>query len=174
MKIALGIAVIHQRFELSVLRYGAMAATALAVALLVRPGFVDPSAVSSIPIWNSMTFGFVIAIAALFAGARLFSDNKQERQAFEAGALILSFVLIALTIRHISGEGALHGPFAGIGEASAYAIAYLGMAGSSISYVFRVSRGRGSSVTFARVRKLWSARLSKPGLSAPTRRRRRC
>ncbi|MEM9571116.1 MAG: DUF2339 domain-containing protein [Pseudomonadota bacterium] len=128
--VALGIAIIHQRFDLSVLRFGAMAATALAVGLLVRPGFVDPSVVSSIPIWNSMTFGFAIAIAALFAGSRLFGSNNQERQAFEAGALILIFVLIALTIRHVSGEGALDGPFAGIGEASAYAIAYLGMAAS--------------------------------------------
>ena len=66
----------------------------------------------------------------LFAGSRLFENSKQTRQAFEAGALILVFVLIALTIRHIAGEGTLDGPFAGIGEASAYAIAYLGMAAS--------------------------------------------
>lgn len=128
--VALSIAVIYQRFELSVLRYGAMAATALAVGLLVRPGLVDPTTVSKVPIWNSMTLGFVIAIAALFAGSRLFMNRQQERQAFEAGALILVFVLIALTIRHIAGEGTLNGPFAGIGEASAYAIAYIGMAAS--------------------------------------------
>jgi len=128
--VALGIAVIYQRFELSVLRFGAMAATALAVGLLVRPGMIDPGSVSEVPIWNSMTLGFGIAIAALFVGSRLFADRQQERQAFEAGALILVFVLIALTIWHIAGEGSLNGPFAGMGEASAYAIAYIGMAAS--------------------------------------------
>lgn len=134
--VALGIAVIYQRFELSVLRFGAMAATALAVSLLVRPGMVDPTNVSQVPIWNSMTLGFAIAIAALFAGSRLFADRQQERQAFEAGALILIFALIALTIRHIAGAGTLNGPFAGMGEASAYAIAYIGMA---TSFAWRLS-----------------------------------
>lgn len=134
--VALAIAVVQKRFDLPLIRFGAMAATALSVGLLVRPGFIDPSAVSTVLIWNSMTFGFVIAIAALFAGSRLLSDRKTERQAFEAGALILTFVLIALTIRHISGDGRLEAPFGGIGEASAYAIAYLGMA---TSFVWRLS-----------------------------------
>ena len=128
--VALGIAVVYQRFDLALVKYGATAATALAVGLLVRPGFIEPDAVSTVPIWNSMTFGYVLAIAALFAGSRLFQDSKTERQAFEAGALILTFVLIALTVRHIAGEGSLHGPFSGMGEASAYAIAYFGMAAS--------------------------------------------
>lgn len=128
--VALSIACIHQRFDLPLIRYGAMAAIALAVGLMVRPGFIDPSAVSTIPIWNSMTLGYGLSIAALFAGARLFAAHLRERQAFEAGSLILVFVLIALTIRHIAGEGFLHGPFAGMGEASAYAIAYFGMAAS--------------------------------------------
>ena len=128
--VALGIAVVHKRFNLALVRYGAMAATAVAVGLLVRPGFIDPDTVSSIPIWNSMTFGYGLAILALFAGSRLFGDSKAERQAFEAGALILTFVLIGLTIRHIAGNGTLDGPFAGMGEASAYAIAYFGMAAS--------------------------------------------
>ena len=128
--VARGIAVVHQRFDLALVKYGATAATALAVGLLVRPGFIEPGAVSSIPIWNAMTFGYLLAFAALFAGSRLFQNSKTERQAFEAGALILTFVLIALTIRHIAGEGSLHGPFSGMGEASAYAIAYFGMAAS--------------------------------------------
>ncbi|MEM7327251.1 MAG: DUF2339 domain-containing protein [Pseudomonadota bacterium] len=128
--VALGIAMVHLRFDLPLVRYGAAAAAALAVALLVRPGFIDPDAVSSIPIWNSMTLGFVISIAALFIGSRLLSVYQAERQAFEAGAMILGFVLVGLTIRHIAGGGTLHGPFAGIGEASAYAIAYFGMAAS--------------------------------------------
>lgn len=128
--VALAIAAIQRRFDLTLVRYAALAAIALAVGLLVRPGFIDPSAVSTVLIWNSMTFGFGIAIAALYTASRLLRGHKTERQAFEAGALILSFVLIALTIRHIAGEGRLNGPFAGIGEASAYVIAYVGMAAS--------------------------------------------
>lgn len=128
--VALGIAVVHQRFDLPLVRFGATAATAVSVGLLVRPGFIEPEAVSSVLIWNSMTFGYGFAILALFAGSRLFGDSKTERQAFEAGALILTFVLIALTIRHIAGNGSLYGPFSGMGEASAYAIAYFGMAAS--------------------------------------------
>jgi len=128
--VALAIAAVQRRFDLKLVRYGALAATALAVGLLVRPSFIDPSAVSGVLIWNSMTFGFGIAIAALYAASRLLPGQRTERQAFEAGAMILSFVLIALTIRHVAGEGKLYGPFAGIGEASAYAIAYFGMAAS--------------------------------------------
>ena len=134
--VALGIAVVQIRFDLALVGYGAMAATAVAVGLLVRPGFIDPDTVSSVLIWNSMTFGYGMAILALFAGSRLFSDRKTERQAFEAGALILTFVLMGLTIRHIAGNGTLDGPFAGMGEASAYAIAYFGLAAS---FVWRLS-----------------------------------
>jgi len=150
--VALSIALIHQRFDLPLIRLGAIAATALAVGLLVRPSFIDPTAVSTTLVWNTMTLGYGVAIAALLWASRLFSSHQRERQALEAGALSLGFVLIALTIRHIAGEGQLQGPFAGMGEASAYAIAYLGMAASFAwrlsdkSWLFKVAEYVAASI----------------------------
>lgn len=135
--VALMIAVILQRFDLDLVRYGGFAAITLAIGLLVRPGLVDPGSLSPTPLANTMTAGFGLGIAALYLGARLTRRFPQLRQAYEAGALILGFTLVALTIRHVSGEGRLEGAYGGIGEASAYAIAYLGMAAS---FAWRLSR----------------------------------
>lgn len=128
--VSFAIAAVLQRFELPLLRLGAMGTAALATALLIRPGVVDPATLSTTLILNSMTAGFSMAIICFFAASRLVRNDIGLRRAFEGAAMILGFTLIGLTIRHIAGEGCLDGPFNGMGEASAYAIAYLGMAAS--------------------------------------------
>ena len=134
--LSLAIALVHTRFTLGLVRLGGMAAAALCVGLLVRPGLIDPASVSEVILLNTMTAGFALAIGALYAASRIVKSEDAMRQAYEAGALILSFTLMALTIRHSAGAGQLNGPFQGMGEASAYAIAYLGMA---VSLAWRLS-----------------------------------
>lgn len=128
--VAAAIALVMRRFDLPLMRLAGPAAVAAGTGLLVRPGMLSGAVISSVPVFNEMTFGFAIAIAALVIGARLTLKHPRVRRAYEAGAMVLGFSLIALTIRHIAGGGELNGPFDGMGEASAYAIAYLGMAAS--------------------------------------------
>lgn len=127
---ALAVGLIYLRFELPLLRFGILAAVALATGLMVRPGMLSGVVISPTPILNELTLGFGLSIAALFAGSKLMGGHPQARRAYEGGALVLLFSLIGLTIRHIAGGGILTGPFAGLGEASGYAIAYIGMAAS--------------------------------------------
>ena len=124
------VALILRRFDLPLLRFVGPLIAALATALLIRPGMLMGVEISTVPILNEMTFGFGIAILALIGGGWLARAHKPVRQAYEGATLILGFSLIGLTIRHIAGNGVLNGPFDGIGEASAYAIAYFGMATS--------------------------------------------
>ncbi len=124
------LAFVLSRFDLPLLRFAGPLVAALATALLIRPGMLVGEEISPVPIINEMTFGFGLAISALIGGGWLARAHRPIRQAYEGAALILGFSLIGLTIRHIAGNGVLNGPFDGIGEASAYAIAYFGMAAS--------------------------------------------
>ena len=124
------IALVLRRFDLPLLKLAGPLTVALGTGLLVRPGMLNMAAISTVPIFNEMTFGFGIAIAALVWGGRQAGIHASVRRAYEAGAMILGFSLLGLTIRHIAGGGQLNGPFDGMGEASAYAIAYFGMAAS--------------------------------------------
>lgn len=127
---ALAVGLIYLRFELPLLRFGILGAIALATGLMVRPGMLSGVVISPTPVLNELTLGFGLSIVALFAGSKLMGGHLQAKRAYEGGALILLFSLIGLTIRHIAGGGTLTGPFAGLGEASGYAIAYVGMAAS--------------------------------------------
>ncbi len=126
--VALVLAAVWNRFPLLVLRISGMAATALSVFLLIRPGMLHRVQISPAPILNEMTASFAIAIAALAAAAWLSRHIGRISRAYQTGTSLLVFAWIGLTIRHISGGGSLWGPFAGMGEASGYAIAYLGAA----------------------------------------------
>jgi uncharacterized membrane protein len=140
--VAVAIALVCRRFNLPILVWAGPVAVAAATGLLIRPGMLSGMMIAPTPILNEMTAGFAIAIAALLGGAWLSKARPRMRRAYEAGALILGFSLVGLTIRHIAGGGVLNGPFAGLGEASSYAIAYLGMA---ISFAWRL---RGPSVVW--------------------------
>lgn len=126
--VALVLAAVWNRFPLLVLRISGMTATALSVFLLVRPGMLHRAHISPAPIINELTASFAIAIGALAAAAWLSRHIGKMSRAHQTGASLLVFAWIGLTIRHISGGGSLWGPFAGMGEASGYAIAYLGAA----------------------------------------------
>ena len=126
--VALVLAVVWKRFPLFALRLAGMAATALSVFLMVRPGMLRRQEISATPILNELTFSFAVAILALVAAAWLTRNVGKMARSYETGASLLGFAFIGLTIRHIAGDGDLWGPFAGMGEASGYAIAYLGAA----------------------------------------------
>ena len=126
--VALVLAAVWKRFPLFALRLAGMAATTLSVFLMVRPGMLREQDISPTPILNELTFSFAVAIGALVAAAWLTRGVGKMARGFETGASLLGFAFVGLTIRHIAGDGNLWGPFAGMGEASGYAIAYLGAA----------------------------------------------
>ncbi|MEZ5967533.1 MAG: DUF2339 domain-containing protein [Hyphomonas sp.] len=126
--VALVLAAVWRRFPLLVLRVSGMAATALSVFLMIRPGMLLRTHISATPVLNELTFSFAIAVAALAAAAWLTRRIGHMSRAYETGASLLVFSWIGLTIRHIAGGGTIWGPYAGMGEASGYAIAYLGAA----------------------------------------------
>jgi len=126
--VALVLAAVWNRFPLLALRVCGMAATALSVFLMIRPGMLRHAEISPAPILNQLTVSFAIAILALVAAAWFTRRIGRMARAYQTGASLLLFSWIGLTIRHIAGGGSIWGPYAGMGEASGYAIAYLGAA----------------------------------------------
>lgn len=126
--VALSLAFAHRRFALNVLTFAGMGAAGLSVALLIRPGMLNGAQISAVPVFNELTFAFGIAIASLIGGAYFLKEKAAARRAYGAAAAATSFALVGLLIRHASGGGSLDGPYGGFGEASGYAIAYLGLA----------------------------------------------
>lgn len=134
--VALGLAVIAVRYDLPLIRAAGPVAVALSVGLLLRPGLFEELEISTTPIFNALTFGYGLAIAALGGGAWFLTGRGRLSRTYQGGALIVGFSLLGLTIRHIAGEGVLDGRYGGMGEAAGYAIAYLGMA-TSLAWRFR-------------------------------------
>ncbi len=133
--VGLAIAATYQRFPIPTLRMAGMAAAALATILLIRPGMLSDVHLSPVPIFNELSFGFGIAVIALGLGSRFLNADENASRAYEGAAAIIFFAMIGLLIRHAAGNGSINGPFAGLGEASGFAIAYLGMA-ISLAYRF--------------------------------------
>lgn len=138
--LALGICAVHLRFPLPVLRLCGPLAIAGTLALLMRPWLLEGTVISTTPIFNELLFGFGIAIGSLSLGAWLSRATKQLYQSAVGGALILGFALIGLEIRHLAQAGDLYSMEVSLGEASGYAVTYLGMA-ASFSWRFS-ARGR--------------------------------
>lgn len=134
--VALAVILVLGRFDLPLIRWAGPVTVALTTALLIRPGMLSDVDISPLPILNELTAGFGLAIAALASGAWLARTRPRLTRTYQAGAMILGFSLVGLTIRHIAGGGTLYGPFNGMGESSAYSIAYLGLA-ASLAWRFR-------------------------------------
>jgi len=128
--LALGICLIYARFPLAILKLCGPLAVAGAIGLLMRPWLFDDVSISPVPIFNELLFGYGIAIGALGLGAWFTRGTKRLHEASLGGALILTFALLGLEIRHFAQDGDLYADGVSLGEMSGYAVTYLGMAAS--------------------------------------------
>jgi len=124
--VALSLAALYRRFNLWLLRRAAVLAGAASVILLLRPDLLLASVISPLPVFNALSASFIPAIAALLAAAWLVRAEPATAQTLRGTAAFLGFALVGLLIRHWAGGGTLTGPTGGFGEASGYALAYLG------------------------------------------------
>lgn len=136
---ALAIALTYRRFTLPVLRIAGIVAASIATVLLIRPDMLARQEISPILILNELTGSYVLAILSLMAAGWILKGRDTSSDTYFGTAGILGFVLIGLQIRHVSGGGQLDGPMGGLGEASGYAIAYLG---SALSLVWKFGQTR--------------------------------
>ncbi len=124
------LALVWRRFPYEPLRLASLGALAGSVFLMMRPGLLRNVSLSEMPIVNEITGLFAVAIGAALAARWVMREVPHFARAFEGAAWILGFGWIGLTIRHIAGGGDLYDGQLGVGEASAYAISYLGAATS--------------------------------------------
>ncbi len=124
------LALVWRRFPYEPLRIASVGALAGSVFLMMRPGLLRNVSLSEMPIVNEITGLFAVAIIAALVARWIVRDAPHFARAFEGAAWILGFGWIGLTIRHIAGGGDLYDGELGLGEASAYAISYLGAATS--------------------------------------------
>lgn len=134
------LALVWRRFPYEPLRLASVGALAGSVFLMMRPGLLRNVSLSEMPIVNEITGLFAVAIIAALVARWVVRDAPHFARAFEGAALILGFGWIGLTIRHIAGGGDLYDGQLGLGEASAYAISYLGAA-TSLAWRMRSPSG---------------------------------
>ncbi len=141
--VCLASALIYRRFGLDLVRRIAVLAAVASVFLLLRPDLLLGAAVSATPVFNEISLSIVPAIGAIAGAAWILRREAGAAQALRGASAFLGFALAGLLIRHWSGGGRLDGPSGGLGEASGYAITYLG---ASASLFLRQRVGRVQSI----------------------------
>lgn len=129
----ISLAWLDKRLNLPPTRLVAMFVAAATVALLSPLALLNAPPIETTPIINTLAPTFIMAIASVWIGARLFATGPAGYLApvtvtLRATLIALLACFVWAEIRHLSNAGVLAAPYASLWEAGAHTCALLGVA----------------------------------------------